>query len=184
MSKSRRPESVEHAPYYSRYTALVPDGSIVATLRAQGEETASFLARVPADREDHRYAAGKWSVKEVVGHLTDAERIFSYRALRIARGDQTPLAGFDENRYVPEGRFGARTLKSVAEEFRAVREATLRLLDGLDDVAFARQGVANDTPVTVRALAWIMAGHERHHVALLKERYELGTTGSGAVSKG
>ncbi len=184
MSKSRRPENTEHVSYYSRYTALVPDGPIVETLRAQGEETAAFLARVPADREEHRYAEGKWSVKEVLGHLTDAERVFSYRVLRIARGVETPLAGFDENRYVPAGRFGARSLKSIAEEFRAVREATLRLLDGLDEEAFARTGVANDDPVTVRALAWIMAGHERHHVALLKERYELGTTGAGAVSKG
>ena len=173
LSKSARPDATEHAPYYGRYTTLVPDGSIVDTLRKQMEETTALLARVPAGREEHRYADGTWSVKEVVGHLADAERVFAYRALRIARGDATPLASFDENQYVPAGRFGARTLRSLAAEFRAVREATLCLFEGLDEEAMARRGVAAENPVSVRALAWIAAGHERHHVALLKERYEI-----------
>lgn len=172
-SKSKRPAPTEHAPYYSRYISLVPDGPIVATLRAQGEETAKLLASVPAAKEEHRYADGKWSVKEVVGHLADAERVFAYRMLRFARADETPLAGFDENTYVPAGAFGARTLRSLAEEFRAVREATLHLLEGLDDAAVMRGGVASENPATVRALAWIIAGHERHHVAILRERYGL-----------
>jgi uncharacterized damage-inducible protein DinB len=171
MSKIARPDSTEHVAYFGRYTTLVPDGSIVETLRKQMEETAALLARVPAGREEHRYAEGKWSVKEVVGHLADAERIFAYRALRIARGDATPLMSFDENEYVPAGRFGKRTLRSLAEEFRAVREATLRLFEGLDDEAMSSRGTASDHPVSVRAIAWIIAGHERHHVALLKERY-------------
>ena len=172
-SKSARPEATEHAPYYGKYTALVPDGSIVDTLRTQRAETTALLAAVPADREEHRYADGKWSVKEVVGHLADGERVFAYRLLRFSRGDETPLPGFDENTYVPAGAFGARTLRSLAEEFRAVREATLRLLEGLDERALSRIGVASDNAVTVRALAWIIAGHERHHVALLRERYGL-----------
>ena len=172
-SKAARPEAGEHVPYFGRYTALVPDGPIIDTLRKQMEETTALLARVPAAREEHRYAEGKWSVKEVVGHMADAERIFAYRALRIARGDATPLPGFDENEYVPAGRFGKRTLRSLAEEFRAVRESTLRFFEGLDDEAMSNRGVANDNPVTVRAAAWIIAGHERHHVALLKERYEI-----------
>ena len=171
--KSTRPGAGEHVPYYGKYTSLVPDGSIVDTLRAQGAETAALLASVPAAKEEHRYADGKWSVKEVVGHMADAERVFAYRALRFSRGDKTPLASFDENTYVPAGAFGARTLPSLAEEFRAVREATIRLLDGLDESAMSRVGVAAENPITVRALAWIIAGHERHHVAILRERYGL-----------
>ncbi|HEY6572237.1 MAG TPA: DinB family protein [Candidatus Eisenbacteria bacterium] len=172
-SKSARPQASEHAPYYGKYTSLVPDGSIVETLRKQMGETAALLAGVPADREEHRYAEGKWSVKEVVGHMADAERVFAYRLLRFSRGDETPLAGFDENTYVPAGAFGARTLRSLAEEFRAIREATIRLIDGLDDRAMSRGGVASDNAVTVRALAWIIAGHELHHAGILRERYKL-----------
>jgi hypothetical protein len=174
MSKSARPAAGEHTPYFGRYVTLVPDGPIVETLGRQIEETTALLRSVPRDREDHRYAEGKWSVKEVVGHLADAERVFSYRALRFARGDETPLAGFDENTYVPAGRFGARSLRSVGDEYHAVRDATVRLLDPLDDAAFSRRGTASDNPITVRALAWIIAGHERHHVAILRERYGLG----------
>lgn len=170
---STRPDATEHIEYFGRYTALVPDGSIAETLRKQMDETSALLARVPAAKEEHRYADGKWSVKEVVGHLVDAERIFAYRALRIARADQTPLPGFEENDYVPAGNFGARSLKSLAAEFRAVREATLHLVDGLDEAALLRRGTASGNPVSARALIWIVAGHERHHVALLKERYEI-----------
>jgi uncharacterized damage-inducible protein DinB len=173
VSKSARPETGEFLPYYGKYIALVPEGPIMETLRRQIEETTALLRAVPRDREDYRYAEGKWSVKEVVGHMCDAERVFAYRALRFGRADQTPLAGFDENTYVPAGRFGDRTLANVADEFRAVREATVRLLEGMPDEAFARSGKANDAAITVRALAWIMAGHERHHVGVLKERYGL-----------
>ena len=173
MSMTARPDATEHTAYFGRYTTLVPDGSIVETLRKQMGETSALLARVPVDREEHRYADGKWSVKEVVGHLADAERVFAYRALRIARGDKTPLPSFEENDYVPAGRFGKRTLKSLAEEFRAVRESTLKLFEGLDEEAMSQRGTASGNSVTTRALAWIIAGHERHHVALLKERYEI-----------
>ena len=173
MSLATRPDATEHIPYFGRYTTLVPDGSIAETLRKQMTETAALLARVPADREEHRYADGKWSVKEVVGHMADGERIFTYRALRIARGDETPLASFDENQYVPAARFDARTLESLAAEFRAVREATIRLLEGLDEAALSRRGTAAGNQVSARALFWITAGHERHHVAILREQYGL-----------
>ena len=172
-SKSTRPGATEHVAYYGKYTALVPDGSIVETLRTQAAETAALLASVPAAKEEFRYAEGKWSVKEVVGHMADGERVFAYRALRFSRGDETPLASFDENTYVPAGAFGARTLKSLAEEFSAIRESTVRLLDGLDEQAMARSGEAAENRITVRALAWIIAGHERHHVAILRDRYGL-----------
>jgi len=168
-----RPASTEYPPYFSNYIDLVPDGAIVETLRDQLRETSALLARVPATAEEHRYEEGKWSVKEVLGHLCDAERIFSYRALRFGRGDGTPLAGFDSGSYVPAGGFGSRTLRSIADEFRAVREATIRLFEGMDGAALLRTGEASGTGVSVRALAWIIAGHERHHVAILRERYGL-----------
>jgi hypothetical protein len=166
-----RPSADEHAPYYARYIDLVPDVEIVDFLERQESEAAAFLRSIPASLHDHRYAEGKWSVKEVVGHLTDAERIFAYRALRFARADATPLAGFDENRYVPAGNFGAREYSSLVDEWVHVRRATLSLLRGLDGDAPLRRGPANDQPISVRALAWVMAGHVVHHQAILRERY-------------
>ncbi len=122
----------------------------------------------------HRYAPGKWSVKQVVGHLCDGERVFAYRALRFARADRTPLPGFDETLWVPEGNFDARPIDDLALEYRAVRSASIALFASLAPEALARIGVANDTPMSVRALAWTIAGHELHHRGLLIERYGLG----------
>src|SRR4029077_5181557 len=119
----------------------------------------------------HRYAPGKWSIKEVIGHVSDAERVFSHRALRFARGDRTRLPGFDEKAYTPAGRFDARPLPDLAAELDAVRHATIALFAGLDSEALARRGPANNKEVSVRALAYIIAGHERHHVGILRERY-------------
>ena len=166
-----RPDAAEHAAFYARYIALVPDGDIVARLRAQGDELANALASVSEVRGGFRYAKGKWTIREVVGHLIDAERIFSYRALRIARGDATPLAGFDENAYVPESGADARPLADLVAELRAVRESTGRLFASLPSAAWTRTGTASGQPVSVRALAWITAGHAAHHLGLLRERY-------------
>lgn len=166
-----RPDAAEHAAFYARYIALVPDGDIVARLRAQGDELANALASVSEVRGGFRYAEGKWTIREVVGHLIDAERIFSYRALRIARGDATPLAGFDENAYVPESGADARPLADLVAELRAVRESTGRLFASLPAAAWTRTGTASGQPVSVRALAWITAGHAAHHLGLLRERY-------------
>ena len=168
-----RPAAVEHLPYFSRYIELVPDGPIVETLASQISETMAMLAKAPVTAEEYRYQEGKWSVKEVIGHLCDSERIFACRALRFGRGDATPLPGFDSASYVPAGGFGGRRLKQIAEEYRAVREATVRLFEGMDPAALLRTGEASGTAVSVRALAWIIAGHERHHIAILKERYGL-----------
>jgi uncharacterized damage-inducible protein DinB len=140
-------------------------------LEDQGRETQQLLAGVSDAKALHRYAPGKWSVKEVVGHVTDTERVFCYRALRFARADDKPLQGFDENAWVPAGRFDARSLEDLAGELDAVRRATIALLRGLDTEALARRGTANNNPISVRALAWIIAGHERHHVGILHERY-------------
>jgi hypothetical protein len=166
-----RPGPDEHAPYYSRYIDLVVEGDVMEVLERQAEEFPSFLRGIPAGLHEHRYAEGKWSVKEVIGHLSDAERIFAYRALRFARGDQTELAGFDENAYVPAGEFGARDFESLVAEWESVRRATLSLLRGLSPEAAARRGAANGQEISVRALAYILAGHIIHHGNILRERY-------------
>lgn len=167
----KRPAADEYDPYYRRYIEQVPDGPLDAVLEAQMRDTQTLLRGVGAERAEHRYAPGKWSVKEVVGHLADVERVMSYRMLRIARGDATALAGFDENAYVPEGRFGRRPLADIAAELAAVRGATVALVRSLDDVALERRGSANGSPVSARGLAFIIAGHERHHLGVLRERY-------------
>ena len=166
-----RPRPDEYAPYYEKYVSRVPDGEIVEVLRTQIGETLALLGGLPEERALHRYGPGKWSVKEVVGHMIDLERIMSYRMLRIARGDTTPLPGFDENAYVPAGSFDARPLSSLRHDFEVVRAATLALLESLDANAAARRGTASNFEVTARAVAYIIAGHERHHVAILRERY-------------
>ena len=168
-----RPVAAEYAPYYGRYIDKVPDGDLLRTLEDQGRETQAVLAGLSEAKALYRYAPGKWSVKEVVGHVTDTERVYSYRALRFARGDATALPGFDENAWVPAGSFDARSLADLAAELDAVRRATLALFRGLDAAALARRGTASDNAVSVRAIAWIIAGHERHHVALLHERYKV-----------
>lgn len=166
-----RPHLTEHDPYFSRYIDLVPDGNLLSLLDAQHSATQAMLARLTPQQAKHRYAEGKWSVTEVIGHLADTERIFSYRALRFARGDETPLPGYNENAYTPAGRFDDRSLGDVAHEFAAVRAATFAFFRGLNSDAYERSGEANGHPVSVRALAYIIAGHELHHVGILRSRY-------------
>jgi len=173
QTTSARPSAGEHAPYYGKYIALVPDGDVVSVLRDQSAETVRLLRNLSPGKADYAYAPGKWTVKEVVGHVIDAERIFAYRALRFARGDKTELAGFDENTYVPAGQFGLRTMNDLLDEFEVVRASTIQLARHLDAEALDRRGTASQNPVSVRALLYIIAGHERHHVALLRERYQL-----------
>ena len=166
-----RPDASEYAPNYGTYVSKVPEGNLVTILEDQRRETQDLLAAIPEGRALHRYAPGKWSIKEVVGHVTDAERVFSYRALRFARGDETPLSGFDEKAYAPAGHFDAHSLPDLAAELDAVRRATIALFSGLDPEALARRGLANNKEISVRALAYVIAGHERHHVEILRERY-------------
>ena len=166
-----RPGKDEYAPFYETYVSLVPDGDVVGTLSRQLEETLVLLRNVPAAREDFRYEPDKWSIREVVGHMSDAERIFSYRALCIARGDKANLPGMNEKEYMRGANLNARRLGDLAAEFEYVRRATLSLLRHLDAEAWQRRGTANDSEVSVRALAYILAGHEAHHVGILKERY-------------
>lgn len=166
-----RPASDEYAPFYAGYVARVPDGDIVQQLDQQLADFSRTLAGISEGRATHRYAPGKWSIKELVGHLCDAERIFAYRAVRFARNDATPLHGFDENQYVANARFDERALADLAEEFRTIRRATCALLNSLNAEEWERRGVANGNPVSVRGLAWIIAGHELHHRNVLATRY-------------
>ena len=166
-----RPAADEFTSYYGKYIARVPDGDLCRILADQLAETLALIRSIPEARGTHRYAPGKWSIKEVLGHVCDSERIFSYRALRIARGDATPLPGFEQDDYIPTGRFDRRTLADLSEELSAVRHATLELFRHLDATALARRGTASDHAITPRALAYVIAGHERHHVAGLKENY-------------
>ncbi|HYO63819.1 MAG TPA: DinB family protein [Pyrinomonadaceae bacterium] len=166
-----RPEETEYLAYYGRYVALVPEGDILGTLRAQLEDTVALLRGVPESQETFRYADGKWSVRELVGHMIDTERIFAYRALRFARNDQTPLPGYDENEYVSNSSYDSYALADLAAELRSVREATMFLFKHMDAAAWRRTGSANGAEVSVRALAYIIAGHELHHRGILRDRY-------------
>lgn len=166
-----RPAEDEYSPYYAGYIARVPDGDLCATLAAQLTDTRALVHAIPEARGTHRYAPGKWSIKEVLGHVIDTERIMSYRALRFARADETPLPGFEQNDYVPTGGFDRRTLQDLSDELAAVRQATIHQLRHLDPVALTRRGTASGKQVSVRALAYIIAGHERHHVEILKTKY-------------
>jgi hypothetical protein len=174
-SEIGRPEGDEYTPFYAAYIARVSERDILGVLARQSEETRAALGSVPDGRAGWRYAPGKWTIREIVGHLADVERIFAYRALRIARGDRTPLAGFDENAYVPASGADARPLAELVEELAAVRQATLTLFRGLTPPAWQRRGTANGAPISVRALAYIIPGHERHHLEVLRTRY--GVTG-------
>lgn len=169
-----RPQPGECAEFYRGYIGRVPDGDIRATLALGLEQTLRLFWEIPAEREGFAYAPGKWTVREVAGHLADAERVFAYRALRFGRGDETPLATFEQDEYVRRGGFEARTLADLGSEFEHLRRANLLLFRGFEAETLGRKGVASGWEVTVRALLWIMAGHELHHAAVLRERYAPG----------
>lgn len=168
----RRPAEGDYAPYYARYVGQLPTGTpLLEILAAQHGELQALMHGVPEERAGHRYAPGKWTIRESLLHVADTERVFAYRLLRIARGDTTPLPGFDQDAYVPISGAERRTLRSIADEQASVRAATLALLGSLDDAALDREGTASNGRVTARGLAYIIAGHERHHLTLFRERY-------------
>jgi hypothetical protein len=168
-----RPGEGEYAPFYAGYVALVPETDILSVLERQAAELRELAASVPADRETFRYAEGKWSIREVMGHLIDGERVFGYRAFCISRGEKAGLPSFDENEYVAGARSNAVPLRELADELVLVRASNLAFLRRLEPREWERTGTASGKPVTVRALAWVMAGHPRHHVRILRERYGL-----------
>lgn len=166
-----QPEVTEYAPYYERYVALVRGGNILKTLEDQATGVRHALWAVPEARAGFRYGTGKWTVREVLGHCIDAERVFAYRALAFARGETAPLPAFSENEYALQSGHDRVSIAELLEEFASVRTATLHLLRNLPEQAWRRTGTASGKPVSVRALAFIMAGHVAHHLAILHERY-------------
>ncbi|HEY0976899.1 MAG TPA: DinB family protein [Flavobacteriales bacterium] len=166
-----RPLASDHPAFYARYIEAAVGGDLSEALHHATQALRETCNLFPLDRFDHRYAPEKWTVKEVLVHLIDSERVFAYRALRFARNDGTPLPGFEQDDYVPESRAGARTIASILREQDAVREATLTLFASFDEQAMARTGTANGNRVSVAALGWIIAGHAMHHIHILRERY-------------
>lgn len=173
MSAHRRirPGGDEFAPFYAGYVQQVPDGDIVEALIGGAEIASALLGDIPEEIANRAYAPGKWTLKEVVLHCADAERIFTYRALRIARGDQTPLPSFDENAYAALSGASVRSLDDILDELESVREASVTLFSGLPADAWTRRGTASEKTISVRALAWITAGHLLHHLGVVQDRY-------------
>ncbi len=167
-----RPAATEFDPFYKGYVGQITEAGPLALLK---DQVATFeqLRGLGETVGDYRYAEGKWSVKELIGHMTDAERVFSYRLLRIARADKMPLAGFDENAWAEVAPHGKRRLVDVVDELIAVRKATILLVESLDDTALTNAGVANNCPVTGRAICWIIPGHAQHHLGILRDRYSV-----------
>jgi hypothetical protein len=169
----RRPAEEEVPSFYRGYVSKVLDEKVPQRLGEQLDEIARLYERLDDTSAAARYAPGKWSLKEVLGHLIDAERVFSYRLFRIGRGDATPLAGFDENAYVAAGNFDARPIRALLEEFRAARGSTLALLEGIGPESWERRGVTNQVSVSAGALAYIILGHANHHLEVLRTHYGL-----------
>jgi len=166
-----RPAASDYASFYAGYVALCPEEDIVPAIDHQSAETQRLLSSIDEARASYRYAEGKWSIKEVIGHVTDAERVFGYRALCIGRGETRSLPGFDEKLYMQHAGFDGWRIGDLAEAYALTRRANIVFFRNLPKEAWDRRGLANDTPVTVRALAYILLGHERHHLQVLHERY-------------
>ncbi|MCJ8013203.1 DinB family protein [Paenibacillus sp. KQZ6P-2] len=166
---NQRPSEEEYAGDAGEYIRLVPEGNIIDILLAQEKQMTELLASLTESQSAYRYAEGKWTLKEVVGHIADSERIMTYRLLRFARGDQTHLPGFDQELFIPP--FGSWTTAQLAEDYRAVRQSTITLLRGLPTEAWSRKGTANNVSITARALAYGIAGHELHHMGVIRNRY-------------
>ncbi|GAA0350364.1 DinB family protein [Bacillus horti] len=166
---NQRPSEEEYAGDAGEYIRLAPEGNIIDILLAQEKQMTELLASLTENQGSYRYAEGKWSLKEVVGHIVDSERVMTYRLLRFSRGDQTPLTSFEQELFIPP--FEKWTIAQLAEDYRAVRKATITLLRGLPAEAWSRSGIANNTSITVRAIAYGCAGHELHHVEVIRKRY-------------
>ena len=167
----QRPKSDEYAPYYGRYIDKVPDGDIIAYLEQQRNAFSARLVEIPSEKGNLRYAEGKWSVKEVVGHVIDVERAFLFRALTFARADRGPIPGLEQDDWVAAANFDARTMESLREEFHHLRSSGIAMLRSFDEAALLRRGIASDCEFSVRAIPYILAGHLDHHARVLEERY-------------
>jgi uncharacterized damage-inducible protein DinB len=163
--------SDEYNPYYQTYLSKTNDVQLNEWLRSNMEKVISFLKSISKNKLDYRYAEGKWTIKEIVLHLIDTERIFAYRALRIARKDLTPLPGYDQDAYVPTSKANDRSLESLLDEYKTARHATIALFDNFDDEMLMQVGTASNSPLSVRAAGFILIGHENHHCEIIRERY-------------
>jgi len=168
-----KPSASEYAPYYGKYVALVTEDDVLAALANQLGETLKLLRSISEEKSAFRYAPDKWSIKQMIGHMCDGERIFAYRALCFARGETAALPGFEQDDYVAKADFDARTLHDLTDEFETIRRANINLFRHLNDEAWMRRGRASDNEITVRALAFIIVGHERYHVGILRARYSV-----------
>lgn len=166
-----RPSKNEYAEYYDRYVSLVGETDIVAAMRKQLDELGEIFAEISEEKSLYAYAEGKWTIKELLGHLTDCERIFAYRALRISRADETPIEGFEQDDYIENANFNQMKLADLLDELLLSRRANLILFENLTEDAWLRVGTASDSAVSVRALAFMLVGHIRHHLRILRERY-------------
>jgi uncharacterized damage-inducible protein DinB len=169
-----RPTETDYAPPHASYVALVGEDDILSAMEQQSSETQKLLASLDEARAAYRYGEGKWSIKEVIGHIVDAERIIGYRALAVARGDAQPLPGFDENSYVTNASFDSWKLGDLSEEYALVRRSDIVFFKNLPEEAWDRRGIANGHPVNVRGLAYVIVGHERHHLKVLRDKYNVG----------
>lgn len=165
------PETTEFAPYYNTYISLVEPGNVLPILKAQPAELRAMFSHVPEEKGTFAYAEGKWTIKEVLSHLIDGERMFAYRVLRISRGDETPIEGFEQDGYIENSNANNRSFAELLDEFDLQRRSNMLLLNNLSEEGTRRMGTASNNPVSARALAYIMAGHITHHVGILKERY-------------
>jgi uncharacterized damage-inducible protein DinB len=166
------PQPDEYAPFYANYITLaVKQGDILQTLTMLKQSTWQTFNSIAVEKQDYAYAKGKWTIKQLLSHMIDAERIFAYRVLRLLRGDQTPLPGFDENAYVSNTNLTNQSFTDLVAEFKAVRESNLYLFNTITDEQSLLTGTASNSKISVRALLHIIAGHELHHLNILRERY-------------
>lgn len=166
-----RPLPEDYPAYFTKYVDLVPDGDITTILAEQIDDVAEYVEDLPDDKHNYRYAEGKWTVKEVFGHIVDSERIFGMRAVCVARGETQSLPGFDEDVYVTNADFSSRTLHDLYDEWEALRTANILAVRSLSDKALSTLGLANNKPITSNALFWVLAGHLAHHMQVLEDRY-------------
>ena len=166
-----KPDISEYPPYYGTYINQANNNDLIKALNESGELFAKFIRSLPAQKLDYRYAEGKWNIKEIVSHITDSERVFTYRALTFSRNDKSELPGYDENIWAPESNATGRNIKDIIEEYENVRKATISLFEGFTETMIMRKGIANGREISVRALGYILPGHEIHHMGVIKERY-------------
>ena len=168
---STKPAETEYAPYFHTYIGKVPQNNLIEALNDSHQKLLAFLRGLPKEKHNYSYAEGKWSITELVGHLIDCERVFAYRALTFARNDKALLPGFDEDAYAVESNAGKRSMESLLEEYLCLRKCNILFFESLTDEMLMRKGTANGKEITVRAIGFIISGHELHHMEVIKERY-------------